>query len=693
MYSSAQVNAVLSLLKEGCTIPFIARYRKERTGGLDEVQILEIEKEAKRIEELKSRKEFILKTIEEQGKLTAELKKLILEANELPVLEDLYLPFKPKRKTRATIARDKGLEPLAKWLYAGNSGRVDLMAERHLNEEVKSIEDAIEGAKDIIAEWISENSEYRTVVRSQFERFATIKSRVARDKEREAIKYKDYHDFEEPLKNSPSHRLLAMLRGEEEGMLRISISPDEERTLEKLNYKIICRNNETTTILEEAVKDSYRRLLSPSIENEFRNRFKEKADEEAIRVFAENLRQLLLGAPLGQKRILALDPGFRTGCKLVVLSQTGDLMHDDVIYPNEPQNEKSKSATVIQDLISKFNIEAVAVGNGTAGRETEWFLKEVVRKDIPIFSVNEAGASIYSASEIARTEFPDKDVTVRGAVSIGRRLVDPLSELVKIDPKSIGVGQYQHDVDQSKLKSSLDQVVLSCVNSVGVNLNSAGVPLLQYVSGLGPKVAEQIVAFREKNGPFKSREELLKVPKLGAKTFEQSVGFLRIPDSSNPLDNTGVHPERFEVVKRMSSIVGLSVKELAGNTEAINKIDKKSLVSDQLSIETIDDIILELSKPGRDPRSQAESFEFSDIRSIEDVKEGMILPGIVTNITNFGCFVNIGIKQEGLVHISHLANKFIKDPMEIVRLQQKVKVKVLSIDLERNRVQLSMKDV
>ncbi len=693
MYSNQQEKAVLSLLEEGCTIPFIARYRKERTGGLDELQVLEIQKEAKKREEFSKRRDFILHSIEEQGKLTLDIKNRIEGVSELSELEDIYLPFKPKRKTRATMAKEKGLEPLAEAIYMGVPGSVEKRASGFINEQVRNEEEAIEGAKDIIAEWVSENSEYRTIVRSSFERFATIRSKVARDKEKEALKYKDYFEFEESLKNAPSHRILAIMRGEEEGMLRMRITPSEEKTLEKLYYKIIRNNNESAEILEDAIKDSYRRLLEPSIENEFRALCKEKADDEAIRVFAENLRQLLLSSPLGQKRILAIDPGFRTGCKVVVLDETGDLLKDTVIFPNEPQNEKAKSKQVLSDLIQSFRIEAIAVGNGTAGRETEWFVKEVVSKSIPVFAVNESGASIYSASEIAREEFPDKDLTVRGAVSIGRRLADPLSELVKIDPKSIGVGQYQHDVDQSKLKSSLDQVVLSCVNAVGVNLNSAGASLLQYVSGLGPKVASAIVSYREKNGAFTSREQLLKVPKLGAKTFEQCVGFLRIPEASNPLDNTGVHPERYTTVERMAKDVGLTVKELTGNAEGIKKIKKENYKSETVGEETLQDIIQELSKPGRDPRSAIESFEFSEVRSIEDLREGMVLPGIVTNITNFGCFVNIGIKQEGLVHISHLANRFVKDPMEVVKLQQKVKVKVLGIDQERNRVQLSMKDL
>ncbi|MFZ4784416.1 MAG: Tex family protein [Flavobacteriales bacterium] len=691
MYSKSQFEATVRLLEEGCTVPFIARYRKEATSGLDEVQIEEIRKENLRLKELAKRKQTVLSTIEEQGKLTPELRKQIESCDDLQVLEDIYMPYKPKRRTKAAVAREHGLEPLAEWILKEPNGDVVKEAARFLNDNVKNEEEALQGARDIIAEVISENALVRATVRSQFQRFGTIKTRVARDKETEGIKYKDYFEFEEPLHKCPSHRVLAMFRGEEEGMLRLRISPEEDRTLEKLEYQLIKRNTDASDEIYTALKDSYKRLIEPSIENEFRALCKAKADEEAIKVFAENLRQLLLGAPLGGKRILALDPGYRTGCKVVCLNEEGTLVHDSVIYPHEPQREVAKSSEAIRALVSRFQIQAIAVGNGTAGRETEQFVRNLQLSGIDIFLVNESGASIYSASEIAREEFPDKDVTVRGAVSIGRRLADPLSELVKIDPKSIGVGQYQHDVDQSKLKESLDAVVLSCVNNVGVNVNSASKSLLTYVSGLGPKLAENIVKYREENGPFSSRAALKKVPKLGEKSFEQSAGFLRIPGAKNPLDNSAVHPESYSVVEKMAKDMGCTIIDLIANENLRKQINPSNYVTAQFGLPTIQDILKELAKPGRDPRSSIEVFSFADVKSPEDLHVGMELPGIITNITNFGCFVDVGVKQEGLVHISQITNKFIKDPNEVVKLNQKVRVKVVEVDLQRKRISLTMK--
>ncbi|MEZ4799342.1 MAG: Tex family protein [Flavobacteriales bacterium] len=693
-FSNSQINATMRLLDEGCTIPFIARYRKEVTGGLDEVEIEEIRQTVTKQRDLEKRKEFILSTIEEQGKLTDELRKKIIACDNATDLEDIYLPFKPKRKTKATVAREAGLEPLAQWLLKEPFQDVEMEAEKFLNDQVKDVDAALQGARDIIAEIINENAIARSTVRHQFQRFASMRTRVARDKEQEGVKYKDYFDFEEPITRCPSHRVLAMFRGEEEGMLRLTVAPDEDRVLEKLEHLFIKKDNEASDEIFDAMKDSYRRLLSPSIENEIRGELKAKADEEAIRVFAENLRQLLLAAPLGNKRILALDPGFRTGCKLVCLNEEGTLLYDDVIYPHEPQNDKVKSADKVQALVDRYKIEALAIGNGTAGRETENFVKSIgLSKDVKVFLVNESGASIYSASEVAREEFPDKDVTVRGAVSIGRRLADPLSELVKIDPKSIGVGQYQHDVDQNKLKEGLDSVVLSAVNNVGVNVNIASKSLLTYVSGLGPKLAENIVKFRDENGAFSSRKQLMKVPKLGEKAFEQCAGFLRIPKAKNILDNSAVHPERYALVEKMAKDVGCTVEDLIAKEEFRKKIQAEKYISGDVGLPTIKDILSELAKPGRDPREAIEQFEFADVSKMEDLKEGMVLPGIVTNITNFGCFVDVGVKQEGMVHISQLANKFVKDPNEVVRLQQKVKVKVVELDFARKRIALSMKDV
>jgi protein Tex len=692
MISKSQIEATVRLLEEGCTIPFIARYRKEVTGGLDEVEIEEIRKEDLRKKELEKRKQTVLSTIEEQGKLTAELKKRIVECDDLQILEDIYLPYKPKRRTKAAIAKENGLEPLADWLMKEQNGDVFREAARFVKNDVKSEDDALAGARDIIAEVINENEIARSTIRHEFQRYASVKTKVARDKETDGIKYKDYFEFEEPLHRSPSHRLLAMFRGEEEGVLRMRIAPEEEFALEKLENLFIKRNTNSSDQIALAIKDSYKRLLEPSIENEFRSLYKAKADEEAIKVFAENLRQLLLAAPLGNKRILALDPGFRTGCKVVCLNEEGKLLTETVIYPHEPQREERRAGEEIKGLVKRFAIEAIAIGNGTAGRETEQFIRSLeLEKGIDVFMVNESGASIYSASEIAREEFPDQDITVRGAVSIGRRLADPLSELVKIDPKSIGVGQYQHDVDQNKLRESLDTVVLSCVNNVGVNVNSASKSLLTYVSGLGPKLAENIVKFREENGPFKSRASLKKVPKLGEKSFEQSAGFLRIPGAKNILDNSAVHPESYSIVEKMAQDLNCTIEQLINEDSLRKQIDPKRYISEKAGLPTIQDILKELAKPGRDPRSQIETFSFADVRKPEDLYEGMELPGIVTNITNFGCFVDIGVKQDGMVHISQMADKFIKDPNEVVKLNQKVRVKVVEVDLQRKRIALTMK--
>lgn len=692
MISKSQIEATVRLLEEGCTIPFIARYRKEVTGGLDEVEIEDIRKEDLRKKELHKRKQTVLSTIEEQGKLTAELRKRIEECEDLQILEDIYLPYKPKRRTKAAIAKENGLEPLADWLMKEQNGDVFSEAARFVKNDVKSEDDALSGARDIIAEVINENEIARSTIRHEFQRYASVKTKVARDKETEGIKYKDYFEFEEPLHRSPSHRLLAMFRGEEEGVLRMRIAPEEEFAVEKLENLFIKRNTDASDQIALAIKDSYKRLLEPSIENEFRSLYKAKADEEAIKVFAENLRQLLLAAPLGNKRILALDPGFRTGCKVVCLNEEGKLLTETVIYPHEPQREERRAGEEIKGLLKRFAIEAIAIGNGTAGRETEQFIRSLeIEKGIDVFMVNESGASIYSASEIAREEFPDQDITVRGAVSIGRRLADPLSELVKIDPKSIGVGQYQHDVDQNKLRESLDTVVLSCVNNVGVNVNSASKSLLTYVSGLGPKLAENIVKFREENGPFKSRASLKKVPKLGEKSFEQSAGFLRIPGAKNILDNSAVHPESYSIVEKMAQDLNCTIEQLIKEESLRKQIDPKKYISEKAGLPTIQDILKELAKPGRDPRSQIETFSFADVRKPEDLYEGMELPGIVTNITNFGCFVDVGVKQDGMVHISQMANKFIKDPNEVVKLNQKVRVKVVEVDLQRKRIALTMK--
>ncbi|CEA14589.1 RNA-binding protein [Fermentimonas caenicola] len=693
--SAKNVESTVKLIDEGATIPFISRYRKEATGGLDEVQISKIKDLNEKFLELEKRKEFILKSISEQEKLTPDLEKQISESWDSTELEDIYLPFKPKRQTRAEKARKKGLEGLAKWLMSQQSGSVSSKASEFINEEVKDEEDALQGARDIIAEWVNEDANTRQIVRNIFSREAVITSKVISGKEEEGEKYADYFDFSAPLARCPSHRILAIRRGESEGFLRVSISVDEDKCLDRLVPRYAKNNTEAADHVEDAVVDAYKRLLKPSIETEFAALSKEKADESAISVFADNLRQLLLAPPLGQQRILGIDPGYRTGCKLVCLDQQGNLLHNETIYPHPPQNEYSKAGNKVVKLVSTYKIDAIAIGNGTASRETERFITNLrYEKEVKVFVVSESGASVYSASKIAREEFPNYDVTVRGAVSIGRRLSDPLSELVKIDPKSIGVGQYQHDVDQNKLKKALDQTVESCVNLVGVNLNTASKHLLTYVSGLGDTLAQNIIDYRSENGPFRSRSELKKVPRLGPKAFEQSAGFLRIPDSTNPLDNSAVHPESYPIVEKMAKDLNTSVKELINNKPLIDSIEIDRYKTDSVGEETLTDILLELEKPGRDPRSKVQLLEFDpNIRTINDLKEGMILPGIVTNITNFGCFVDVGIKENGLVHISEMANHFISNPGEVVSLHQHLNVKVLSVDLQRKRIQLSLKGV
>lgn len=688
-----QVENTLSLLAEGATIPFISRYRKERTGTLDEVAIGSIAEQKTKLDEVEKRRETILKSIDEQGKLTDELKRKIMGSYVLSELEDLYLPYKQKRRTRATIAKEKGLEPLASILIKQLSGDVDALAMKYLNDKVESASEAIEGAKDIIAEWVNEDTRARNAMRRVYSRDAIISSKVAKGKEEEGAKYSDYFAFSEPLKRCASHRLMAMRRGQEEGILKISIGADEDVAIADLERIFVANRTPAADIVRDAVTDSYKRLLGPSIETEFMGLSKEKADEEAIRVFAENLRQLLLSSPLGQKSVLALDPGFRTGCKLVCLDRQGNLVHNETIYPHQPQNETVAAMKKVETLVEMYKIEAIAIGNGTASRETEAFVKRIrFSREIQVFVVSEDGASIYSASPAAREEFPDYDVTVRGAVSIGRRLMDPLAELVKIDPKSIGVGQYQHDVDQTKLKSGLDTVVESCVNSVGVNVNTASKHLLTYVSGLGPKLAQGIVDYRAANGPFASRTELKKVPKLGPKAFEQCAGFLRIENAKNPLDNSAVHPETYYVVEKIAKELGCKVKDLLDNEPLRKSIQLSKYVDDKVGLPTLNDIMQELAKPGRDPRSAAKVFEFApDIHTIDDLREGMELPGIVTNITNFGAFVDVGVKQDGLVHISQLADRYVANPLDVVKLHQHVKVKVIEVDKTRKRIQLSMK--
>ena len=691
--SEKSVNKTLELLDAGATIPFISRYRKEVTGGLDEIQIGEIKQLYAKLQELSSRKETILRSIEEQGKLTPELKARIENTWDSTELEDIYLPYKPKKQTRAEIARKKGLEPLAKMLMVQNERDIYSRAERFVNNDVKNADEALQGARDIIAEWVNENESARNAIRGIFRREAVIVSKLAKGKEEEGAKFRDYFDFKEPLSRCSSHRLLAMRRGEAEGILRISISPEEEHCMEALNRRFVKGNTASSEQVETAVKDSYKRLLKPAIETEFAALSKEKADEQAIKVFAENLRQLLLAAPLGQKRVLGIDPGFRTGCKIVCLDAQGNLLHNETIYPHPPQNEKFKAGTKIVSLVNAYAIEAIAIGNGTAGRETEQFVKDLrYDRKVQVFSVSEDGASVYSASPLAREEFPEYDVTVRGAVSIGRRLLDPLAELVKIDAKSIGVGQYQHDVSQSELKKSLDQTVENCVNRVGVNLNTASKQLLTYVSGLGPSLAQNIVNYRTQNGAFKSRKELLKVPRLGEKAFEQAAGFLRIPDAENPLDNSAVHPESYPVVEAMAKDLHCSIRDLIQEKSIRNTVELNRYLSEKTGMPTLLDIMQELDKPGRDPRATIRAFEYDpNVKTIADLKEGQVLPGIISNITRFGCFVDIGIKEKGLVHISNIADKYISDPTEVVSMHQQVEVKVLAVDMERKRIQLSMK--
>jgi len=690
-----QVTNTIRLFEEGATVPFISRYRKERTGSLDEVQILAIKEQNEKFTELEKRKETILKTINELEQLTPDLKSRIENCFDSVELEDIYLPYKPKRRTKATIAREEGLEPLAKILMKQMDRDPQFRANSFLNDQVARIEDALSGARDIIAEWVSENEKARNIVRREFEIGAAITSRIVKGKEEEATKYRDYFDWNEPLKKCPSHRLLAMRRGENEGFLRVSISPDEERVLENLDRFFVKGNNQSSEQVFIAVKDSFKRLMLPSIETEYANISKEKADEEAIKVFAENLKQLLLAPPLGPKRIMAIDPGYRTGCKVVCLDEQGNLLHNENIYPHKPQEERKMAAKKVTSMVEMYQIEAIAIGNGTASRETEFFIKKLrFDREIRVYVVSEDGASVYSASSVARQEFPQYDVTVRGAVSIGRRLMDPLAELVKIDPKSIGVGQYQHDVDKKKLKNSLDSVVELSVNSVGVNLNTASKHLLTYVSGLGPQLAENITDFRKKNGAFQSRNALKEVPRMGPKAFEQAAGFLRIPEATNPLDNSGVHPESYKIVKQIASELKCNIKDLIQNEELVLKIDLQKYATEEVGLPTLNDIKKELLKPGRDPRKPIKVFEFAkDVYSIEHLEVGMILPGIVNNITKFGAFVDLGIKESGLIHISEMADRFISDPNEIVKLHEHIKVKVKEIDIPRKRIQLSLKGV
>ncbi len=691
-----QVFNTIKLMEGGATIPFMARYRKEMTGSLDEVQLAAIRDRHLQLVELEKRREYILGSVQEQEKLTPALEKQIREATTLTALEDLYLPYKPKRKTRATIAREKGLEPLAKILMAQNPVDPEEKAEAFIDPEksVNSAEEALAGARDIIAEWVNESLPAREQVRNLFTREAMISSRPVKGKELEGIHYQNYYDTTEQILRAPSHRILAMFRGEEEGFLRLDVEPAEEKAIARLNRIFLKGDNEAAHQVEMAVKDAYKRLLQPSMETEMRQLAKQKADDEAIKVFAGNLRQLLLAAPLGQKNVLAVDPGFRTGCKLVCLDRQGRLLHNETIYPHPPQSEVREAVAKVKNLVSAYGVEAIAIGNGTAGRETENFIRKIPF-DRPLVSimVNESGASVYSASAVAREEFPEYDVTVRGAVSIGRRLMDPLAELVKIDPKSIGVGQYQHDVNQQSLQHSLEDTVVSCVNQVGVELNTASKQLLSYVSGLGPSIAGNIVEHRNKNGAFRSRQELMKVKRFGDKAFEQAAGFLRIRDAENPLDRSAVHPESYDIVQRMADSLGCTVKDLMEQEELRKKIRPEQFVTQSAGLPTINDILQELAKPGRDPREQFDLFEFDNsINSIEDLKPGMVLNGIITNITAFGAFVDIGVHQDGLVHVSQMANRFVRDPNEVVKLTQKVRVKVMEVDVARKRISLSMKD-
>lgn len=692
-----QVDQVIVLLDNGATVPFIARYRKEMTGSLDEEVITQIRDRLHQLKELDKRRESIIQTLQEQGTLTKELEQQFQQASTLSELEDLYLPYRPKRKTRATIAKAKGLEPLARMIMAQNPMDVNQKALLFISKEkdVNTIEEALAGARDIIAEWISESAAARARMRNFFLKEGIITSKVAKEKEEEGEKYQTYFDWSEPVAKTPSHRLLAMLRGENEEFLKISIAPPEEKALEILDKLFVRMKNESGQQVAIAVKDSYKRLLSPSMETEIRQWAKEKADKEAIRVFAENLRQLLLAPPLGQKNVLAIDPGFKSGCKLVCLDRQGKLLHNETIYPHPPQRETAASMNKVLNLVSAYKVEVIAIGNGTAGRETEDFIRRIrFEKDLIAVMVNESGASVYSASAVAREEFPSFDVTVRGAVSIGRRLQDPLAELVKIDPKSIGVGQYQHDVDQKQLQESLQDTVISCVNQVGVEVNTASPQLLSYVSGIGPVLSKNIVEYRQKNGPFHTREELMKIPRFGDKAFEQSAGFLRIRDGENPLDASAVHPESYNLVKQMAQSLQCSIADLISNAEIRTKIIPQQFVNERFGLPTINDILSELAKPGRDPRKKFDFFEFDNkVNSIADLIPGMILPGIVTNITAFGAFVDIGVHQDGLIHISQLSHTFVRDPNDVVKINQKLKVRVLEVDLARKRIQLSLKDV
>lgn len=694
-FGLGQVAATLSLLQEGATVPFIARYRKEATGTLDEVAIATIRDRAVQLEELDKRRESILRSLEEQGVLSVELKQKINAADTMARLEDIYLPYKPKRRTKATIAREKGLEPLATVLLEQKEKNIQSAAQTFIDLEkgVPSTEEALEGARHIISEWVNENADARSKIRELFLKEGVVKSRVIAGKEEEGSKYRDYFEWDEPVSKVPSHRLLAMRRGEKEMILMLDVAPDETAAVQKLEDQFVTASNAAAEQVKIAIKDAYKRLMKPSMETEVRLLTKKKADEDAIKVFADNLRELMLTSPLGQKRVLALDPGFRTGCKLVCLDEQGKLIYNDTIYPNEPQRKVGESAAKIYELCERLKIEAIAIGNGTASRETERFVRTLKLPENPmVVMVNESGASIYSASDVAREEFPDQDITVRGAVSIGRRLMDPLAELVKIDAKSIGVGQYQHDVDQALLKNSLDDTVMSCVNRVGVELNTASKQLLTYVSGLGPQLAQKIVEFRNENGPFKDRESLKKVPRLGAKAFEQAAGFLRIQNAKHPLDKSAVHPERYPIVAKMAADVNCTIEELIQNKEKRQAIDLKKYISIEVGLPTLQDILAELEKPGRDPRQEYEAFAFADeVHEIKDLMVGMKLPGIVTNVTNFGAFVDIGVHQDGLVHISQLADKYISNPAEVVSVQQKVEVTVTEVDVARKRIALSMK--
>ena len=690
-----QINAVLQLLSEDCTIPFIARYRKDKTGNLGEVEIEQIQKLSKNFDEIQKRKESVLKSIEEQEKLTPELRAKIGQSFDLQEIEDLYLPFKKRRKTKADAAKEKGLEPLAKIIMAQKNGDIEQTAQNYLNKEVSSVEEALQGARDIIAEWINENIFIRKNLRRVFQRKAVISSKVVKTKkeEEEAQKYVQYFDWSEPLNKIPSHRLLAMLRAEKEGFIKVSIDIDKEEILAFMEGSLV--KTASPSCAEQiilAAQDAYKRLLEPSISNEILQEAKIKADEKAISIFSENLTQLLLAPPLGEKRILAIDPGYRTGCKVVCLDEKGDLLHNETIYPHTPQKETAIAMKKIRSMVEAYHIEAISIGNGTASRETEFFIKKIAfDRPLQVFVVSEAGASVYSASKIARDEFPDYDITVRGAVSIGRRLSDPLAELVKIDPKSIGVGQYQHDVDQALLKEELDSTVVKCVNSVGININTASKSLLSYVSGIGEKLAENIVAYRTENGAFVDRNQIKKVPRLGEKAFQQAAAFIRIKDGKNPLDNSSVHPEAYRIVEKMAKDLGIKTIDLIANEEKIKQIAPEKYTTEDIGILGIKDILKELLKPGLDPRKTSKVFEFDpNIKTFEDLKTGMVLPGIVSNITAFGCFVDIGIKENGLVHISQLKDGFVSDPSEVVKLHQQVKVKIIEIDTERKRIALSM---